>query len=118
VAPKGKAIAEAEFMVTGHVYALTGAVLTGLGLFAFITLRHPLRQLLAINVVGAGIFLILGGLGRGPDATDPLPQALVITGIVVAVALTAFGAAMIVRLAEARAATKAATRPDGGNPGP
>lgn len=105
-------------MVTGHVYALTGAVLTGLGLFAFITLRHPLRQLLAINVVGAGIFLILGGLGRGADATDPFPQALVITGIVVAVALTAFGAAMIVRLAEARAATKAATRPDGGKPGP
>ena len=105
-------------MVTGHVYALTGAVLTGLGLFAFITLRHPLRQLLAINVVGAGIFLILGGLGRGADATDPFPQALVITGIVVAVALTAFGAAMIVRLAEARAATKAATCPDGGKPGP
>ncbi|MDP3401678.1 MAG: NADH-quinone oxidoreductase subunit K [Brevundimonas sp.] len=105
-------------MVTGHVYALTGAVLTGLGLFAFITLRHPLRQLLAINVVGAGIFLILGGLGRGADATDPFPQALVITGIVVAVALTAFGAAMIVRLAEARVATKAATRPDGGKPGP
>ncbi|MGG5889112.1 NADH-quinone oxidoreductase subunit K [Falsiroseomonas sp. HC035] len=105
-------------MVTGHVYALTGAVLAGLGLFAFITLRHPLRQLLAINVVGAGIFLILGGLGRGADATDPFPQALVITGIVVAVALTAFGAAMIVRLAEARVATKAATRPDGGKPGP
>ena len=105
-------------MVTGHVYALTGAILAGLGLFAFIILRHPLRQLLAINVVGAGIFLILGGLGRGADATDPFPQALVITGIVVAVALTAFGAAMIVRLAEARAATNAATRPDGGKPVP
>ena len=85
-------------MVTGHVYALTGAVLTGLGLFAFITLRHPLRQLLAINVVGAGIFLILGGLGRGPDATDPLPQALVITGIVVAFAATAVAVRLLLRL--------------------
>ena len=85
-------------MVTGHVYALTGAVLTGLGLFAFITLRHPLRQLLAINVVGAGIFLILGGLGRGPDATDPLPQALVITGIVVAFSATAIAVALLLRL--------------------
>lgn len=92
----------------GHVYALTGAILTALGIYAFIIRRHALRQLLAVNVVGAGVFLILGGLGRGPDATDPLPQALVITGIVVAVALTAFGAAMIVRLAEDRAASKAA----------
>jgi len=95
-----------EILSTGHLYALTGAVLVGLGLYAFIILRHALRQLLAVNVVGAGIFLIMGGLGRGADATDPFPQALVITGIVVAVALTAFGAAMIVRLAETRAAAK------------
>jgi multicomponent Na+:H+ antiporter subunit C len=97
-----------DLLSAGHLYSLTGAVLTGLGLYAFIVRRHALRQLLALNVVGAGIFLILGGLGRGPDATDPMPQALVITGIVVAVALTAFGAAMIVRLAEERAAPKAA----------
>lgn len=97
-----------DILSAGHLYALTCAVLVGLGLYAFITQRHPLRQLLAVNVVGAGIFLILGSLGRGPDATDPFPQALVITGIVVAVALTAFGAAMIVRQAETRAAAKPA----------
>ena len=102
---------------TGHLYAVTGAALVGLGLYAFITLRHPLRQLLAVNVVGAGIFLVLGGLGRGPDATDPFPQALVITGIVVAVALTAFGAAMIVRQAQTRAAAKPAAD-DNENPAP
>ena len=83
-----------------HLYPLTGAALVGLGLYGIVTLRHPLRQLLAVNVVGAGIFLILGGLGRGTASTDPVPQALVITGIVVAVALTAFGAAVVVRVAE------------------
>lgn len=83
-----------------HLYPLTGAVLVGLGLYGIVTLRHPLRQILAVNVVSAGIFLILGGLGRGTASTDPLPQALVITGIVVAVALTAFGAALILRVAE------------------
>lgn len=86
--------------IVEHLYPLTGAVLVGLGLYGFLTLRHPLRQLLAVNVVGAGIFLILGGLGRGADSTDPFSQALVITGIVVAVALTAFGAALILRVAE------------------
>jgi multicomponent Na+:H+ antiporter subunit C len=83
----------------GHIFALTGAVLAGLGFYGFLIKRHPLRQLLAANVVGAGVFLILGGLGRGPGGTDPFAQALVITGIVVAVALSSFGAAMIVRLA-------------------
>lgn len=87
-----------------HLFALTGAGLVGLGLYGFIILRHPLRQLLAVNVVGAGVFLIFGGLARGAAATDPFPQALVITGIVVAVALTAFGAVLIVRLAEERRA--------------
>ena len=86
----------------GHLFPLTGAALVGLGLFGFIILRHPLRQLLAVNVIAAGIFLILGGLGRGENVTDPYPQALVITGIVVSVALTALGTAMIARLAEDR----------------
>lgn len=88
-----------DLPVIDHLFALTGALLVGLGFCGFIILRHPLRQLLAVNVVGAGIFLILGGLGRGESGTDPFPQALVITGIVVAVALTAFGAALILRVA-------------------
>ncbi len=86
-----------------HVFPLTGAGIVGLGFFGFVIQTHPLRQLLAVNVVGSGIFLILGGLGRGNGVTDPFPQALVITGIVVAVALTAFGAALIARIAEDRA---------------
>ncbi len=96
-------------MSAGHHYSLTGAILIGLGLYAFVIVRQALRQLLALNVIGAGVFLILGGLGRGPDATDPMPQALVITGIVVAVALTAFGAAMVVRVAEQRSSAGSVT---------
>ena len=84
-----------------HLYPLTGAALVGLGLYGIVTLRHPLRQLLAVNVVGAGIFLILGGLGRGTASTDPFPQALVITGIVVAFSATALAVALLLRLQEA-----------------
>ena len=85
-----------------HLYPLTGAALVGLGLYGIVTLRHPLRQLLAVNVVGAGIFLILGGLGRGTASTDPFPQALVITGIVVAFSASALAVALLKRLAEPR----------------
>ena len=94
-------------LAAGHLFALTGAAVVGLGLYGFIVLRHPLRQLLAVNVAGAGVFLLFGGLGRGSGSTDPVPQALVITGIVITVALTAFGAAMVLRLAaERRAGTR------------
>lgn len=99
-----------EMFAAGHLFALTGAAIVGLGLYGFIILRHPLRQLLAVNVAGAGVFLMFGGLGRGAGSTDPVPQALVITGIVITVALTAFGTAMILRLAEERSA---GTRPGG-----
>lgn len=76
-------------MSTALVYAWVGAGLCSLGLYGFIVDRHVLRRLLAFNIMGSGCFLLLVGLaqdGRGPDA---VPQALVLTGIVVAVAATA-----------------------------
>lgn len=93
---------EEAAITQGHIFALAGAALIGMGLYGFLILRHVLRQLLAMNVLGAGIFLILGGMGRGPGTTDPVAQALVITGIVVTLAVTAFGAGLILRLAEER----------------
>lgn len=82
------------------LYALTGAVLIGIALAAMILQPHLLKKLMAFNVLGGGIFLILIGLApRGSaDAADPVAQALVLTGIVVAVAATALGLAMMRRL--------------------
>lgn len=79
----------AAVMDSASLYAWLGVLLCGLGLFGFVTHRHLLRRLLAFNIMGSGSFLLLVGLaqdGRGPD---PVPQALVLTGIVVAVASTA-----------------------------
>ncbi|HLW04880.1 MAG TPA: NADH-quinone oxidoreductase subunit K [Azoarcus sp.] len=76
-------------MSNALLFAWTGAALCGLGLFGFIVHKHLMRRLLAFNIMGSGCFLMLVGLaqdGRGPD---PIPQALVLTGIVVAVASTA-----------------------------
>ena len=76
-------------MSTALLYAWVGAALCALGLFGFIVHHHLLRRLLAFNITGSGCFLVLVGLaqdGRGPDA---VPQAMVLTGIVVAVASTA-----------------------------
>jgi multicomponent Na+:H+ antiporter subunit C len=59
-----------------------------------------LRKLIAINITGAGVFQLLVAVAyRGLDqAPDPVPQALVLTGIVVAVSATALALALWNRL--------------------
>ncbi|WP_166258108.1 NADH-quinone oxidoreductase subunit K [Marinobacter salicampi] len=83
------------------LYAFGGVVLCGMGLGGFILLSHLLRKLLAFNIMGSGIFLILVGLaqhgGGAEPGMDPVPQALVLTGIVVAVSATALALVLIRR---------------------
>ncbi|TVP91959.1 MAG: Na+/H+ antiporter subunit C [Thioalkalivibrio sp.] len=71
------------------VFAWSGVLLFGLGLFGFIVHRHLLRRLLAFNIMGSGSFLVLVGLAQDGRGVDHVPHAMVITGIVVAVASTA-----------------------------
>lgn len=78
-------------------YAWMGVVLCGLGLYGFIAHRHLLRRLLAFNIMGSGSFLILLGLAQDGRGTDPVPQALILTGIVVAVASTALALVILRR---------------------
>lgn len=82
------------------LYALIGAVLFVLGLAAFLLHGHLLRKLIAFNVMGAGVFLVLLGLapGHGMEVADPVAQALILTGIVVAVAATGLALALARRL--------------------
>ncbi len=84
----------------GMLYALTGAGLIALGFYGFIVRRALIHRLIAFNVIGSGIFLLFGGAAWLGAGVDPVPQALIITGIVVALALTAFAAALGVRLAQ------------------
>ena len=83
-----------------YLYALVGVGLFSLGLYALIMHAHLLRKILAINIMGSGTFLILVALGgRAPGASpDPVPHAMVITGIVVAVSATALALALILRM--------------------
>jgi multicomponent Na+:H+ antiporter subunit C len=90
-----------------ELYGLCGAGLIGIGLYGAILGRSALRRLLGFNLMGSGVFLIFGAVARrgglaGGLASDPVPQALVITGLVVAFAATALGVALLVRLAAAR----------------
>ncbi|SFP39721.1 NADH-quinone oxidoreductase subunit K [Tranquillimonas alkanivorans] len=87
---------------TGTIFALTGAVLIGIGVYGLLVRGHMLRRLIAFNVMSSGIFLMFGATGaRGPAAApDPVPQALIITGLVVALAATALVVALLLRYAQ------------------
>jgi multicomponent Na+:H+ antiporter subunit C len=91
-------------MSAATLAGLTGALLAGLGLYGLIIQPDPLRRILAFNVLGSGVFLLFGIIARRGAAAgalaDPVPQALVITGIVVAFAATALAVALLVRLSE------------------
>ena len=100
---------------------LTGAALIGLGLYGLVLHPHPLRKLLAFNLIGSGVFLVFGIVARRGAAAgfrfDPIPQAMVITGIVVAFAASALAVTLILRLSEESGRVtldpEAWTRPNG-----
>ncbi|WP_051134182.1 NADH-quinone oxidoreductase subunit K [Methylocystis sp. ATCC 49242] len=81
---------------------LGGAALVGLGLYGLVTNPHLLRKIVAFNVMGGGVFLLFGAIARRGAAAgvgaDPVPQALVITGIVVAFSATALAVALLLRV--------------------
>ena len=77
-------------------------LLIGAGLYGAVVNRHPLRKILALNLLGSGTFLMFGVIARRGAALglggDPVPQAMVITGIVVAFAATALAVALLLRI--------------------
>jgi len=91
-------------MTAGTLFGLCAAALIGVGLFGLIVNPHPLRKILAFNVVGSGVFLLFGAIAHRGAAVgmggDPVPQALLITGIVVAFSATALAVALLLRLSE------------------
>ena len=87
-------------LATEIIFGLTGVGLFVIGLRGALSHTSALARILAINVCGAGVFLIFvtiayRALGEAPD---PVPHALVLTGIVVAVSATALALALGRRL--------------------
>jgi multicomponent Na+:H+ antiporter subunit C len=102
-------------MTEATLYGLCSAALAGVGLFGLIMHPQPLRKILAFNLIGGGVFLLFGAVARRGAAAglggDPVPQALVITGLVVAFAATALAVALLLRLFQETG--RATLEPDG-----
>jgi multicomponent Na+:H+ antiporter subunit C len=101
------------------LFALCACALVGIGLYGLIVQPHPLRKLVAFNIMGSGVFVLFGALAkRGAAAgmaADPVPQALLITAIVVAFAATAVTVALLLRLIESTDSASLANEPPSGD---
>ena len=98
------------------LFGLCAAALVGIGVYALIVNPQPLRKIVAFNVIGNGVFVLFGAIAHRGGALgwggDPVPQALLITGLVVAFSATALAVALLLRLYDvAGSATLAADAP-------
>jgi multicomponent Na+:H+ antiporter subunit C len=92
-------------MTAPTIFGMCGVLVVALGLYGVITNPQPLRKIVAVNLIGSGAFLIFGAVARRSASAaftgDPVPRALVITGIVVGFSATALAVALLLRLFEA-----------------
>lgn len=72
------------------LYLLAGVVLWLLGLHGLLSQRHALRRIIAVNIMGSGVFMVMVALASRVQPIDPVLHALVVTGLVVAASASAF----------------------------
>lgn len=90
-------------MTEQFLYGGAGILLFALGLWSLLVHAPLLRKLIALNIMGGGVFHVFIAVAHRSDGAppDPVPHALVLTGIVVAVSATALALAMNSRLEDA-----------------
>ncbi|SFS96011.1 cation:proton antiporter subunit C [Halostagnicola kamekurae] len=102
-----------EILTTRYAYALM-FVLLGIGLYMMIAHENLVKKLIGVNLFQSAIFLFFVSMayvdgGSSPIVpphptegelfvASPLPQVIVLTAIVVGIALTAVGLALIIRI--------------------
>jgi len=95
------------------VYA-TSILLILIGLYAVLTKKSLIKIIIGLSIIDGGIHLLLIGIGYIKDGTapifspgfenaakqmvDPVPQALVLTAIVIGFGVTAVALSLIIRL--------------------
>lgn len=87
-------------------------ILIGVGIYGLLSQKNLFKHLISLVTIdtAVNIFIIALGYVKGKEApiysvftpvanfVDPLPQALVLTAIVIGVGITALGAALLVRV--------------------
>lgn len=102
-----------EFVV-GHANYWLGIVLMMTGFYVVVSRGNLVKKIVGLNVFQTSVFMLYISMGKvsggtapiltgDPDTvySNPLPHVLILTAIVVGVATTALGLALVVRIQEA-----------------
>lgn len=89
-------------MTSFLLFAASGVTVFAVGISGVFVHHDVMRKILAANISASGVFLVLVALARRADGSvpDPVPHALVLTGVVVSVSATALSLALVRRLRE------------------
>ena len=82
-------------MSTAFFYAFVGVLILIVGMLGAMLNNEPIKKILSLNIFAGGIFLTIVGFAQKEGVSDPLAQAMVLTGIVVSFGATALGIAII-----------------------
>lgn len=103
------------------LYAASASATVAIAVVEAFGASEPVRRLLAINIAYSGVFLVFVAIARraASGLADPIPHALVLTGIVVSVSSTVVALALTRRLVKAtRRGAGGGSRPTPGAPEP
>ena len=88
-------------MSTGALFAVAGVLLFVVGLYGIFGRPDLLGKIIGTNIVASGAFaFLIGSAPKGADGPDPVPQALVLTGIVISVSITAYALSLLRRIVD------------------
>lgn len=104
-----------NYLTPSSLYLLTAIALIVIGFAGALMRRNLLKIVLGFALVDTGLHLLIAAMGSNPDRTapildqpsllgnpdlvvDPIPQALVLTAIVIGVGITALMLSYVIRL--------------------
>lgn len=104
-------------MTIAAIVMVTGGIIMAVGFYGLMTRRNLIRMILSLAIAETGLQLVMiaAGYVRGGTApilddaarasgtlVDPVPQALVLTAIVIGVAVNAFLLALVIKMYDAK----------------
>lgn len=101
-------------LIIDHINYIGAACIFTIGLYTVLTHSNLIKKVIGINIMETAVFLFFVSVGyvKGGKApiieaetntvtyVNPLPSALILTGIVVAVSITAYFLSLVIKLYE------------------
>ncbi len=97
--------------IIDNYYYMVAIILFVIGMYTMLTHANMIKKVIAMNIMDTSVFLLFVAIGythgaqapiikEGADIiyVNPLPGALMLTGIVVAVSVTAYALSLVVKI--------------------